>query len=70
MMRIFEPIFHNALVYIDDILLFSETKNEYRLLLQEILELAKKYGVMMSEKNSTVGSSDIEFLRMMIANKT
>ena len=70
MIRIFEPVLHNALVYIDDVLLFSETLGEHRILLQEFSDKVKKYGVMLSEKKCTVGTESIEFLGMKITDGT
>lgn len=70
MMHIFESILHNALVYIDDILLLSESMDEHRMLLQDFLEITKNFRVMLSKKKTTVGSSNIKFLEMKTTNET
>ena len=41
MVQIFQPILHHALIYIDDILLFSGSHDEHRHLLTRFYELFK-----------------------------
>ncbi|KAK0580331.1 hypothetical protein LWI29_000736 [Acer saccharum] len=66
--RIFHPLLHSALIYIDDILLFSPDETSHILLLQQFHDIVNQYGIMLSEKKSIVGKSEIEFLGMHIAN--
>lgn len=64
MMRIFEPILYSALIYIDDILLFSKDVQSHTELLTQFHSLVEQYSIMLSEKKSTIGISSIEFLGM------
>ncbi|XP_057999325.1 uncharacterized protein LOC131178385 [Hevea brasiliensis] len=64
MTRIFEPILHSALIYIDDILLFSKDVTAHRTLLSTFQQLVNSYGIMLSEKKSSLAQTDIDFLGM------
>eukprot|EP00257_Ricinus_communis_P017936 XP_015576507.1 uncharacterized protein LOC107261471 [Ricinus communis] len=64
MIEIFGPILYSSLIYIDDILLFSETAQEHHQLLKQFLAIIQKYGIMLSEKKSIIGQQEIEFLGM------
>ncbi|KAK0573720.1 hypothetical protein LWI29_012429 [Acer saccharum] len=66
--RIFHPLLHSALVYIDDILLFSPDDTSHNNLLQQFHDIVDHYGIMLSEKKSTIGKPKIEFLGMNISN--
>ena len=66
--RIFHPILHSALLYIDDILLFSPIETSHKLLLQQFHELLDQYGIMLSEKKSLIGQIEIDFLGMHISD--
>ena len=66
--RIFHPILHSALLYIDDILLFSTDENSHTQLLHHFHDLLNQYGIMLSEKKSMIGLKEIEFLGMHISN--
>ncbi|XP_048229074.1 uncharacterized protein LOC125369846 [Ricinus communis] len=68
MIEIFGPILYSSLIYIDDILLFSETAEDHHQLLQQSLAIIQKYGIMLSEKKSTIGRREIEFLSMHFKN--
>ena len=68
MLRIFQPILNNALIYIDDILLYFSDEESHQQLLQEFYLLLKKYGIMLSAKKMILNTSKIEFLRMEIKN--
>lgn len=46
MVKIFDPIMHTTLVYIDDILLFSKIFGEHLQLIQKFADLCHKYGIM------------------------
>ena len=62
MLRIFEPILHSALVYTDDILLFSKDQESHQKLLQRFFTIADKYGIMLSKKKSILVKPKIEYL--------
>ncbi|KAL4588678.1 hypothetical protein LXL04_001571 [Taraxacum kok-saghyz] len=68
MIRIFEPILENTLIYIDDILLFSPDEGSHMVLLSKFHDLVKRYGIMLSESKMEVGVSSIEFLGMKISD--
>ena len=57
----------NALVYIDDILLFSPDINSYYNLLSKFHDLVKSYGIMLAEKKMIIGETNINFLGMHIS---
>ena len=67
MIKIFEPILSNALVYIDDILLFSSDMNSHSVLLTRFYDIVQEYGIMLSEKNMIIGQTEIDFLGMHIS---
>ncbi|KAI9157266.1 hypothetical protein LWI28_019509 [Acer negundo] len=66
--RSFYPILHSALIYIDDILLFSSDENSHNHLLHQFYGLINQYGFILSEKKSSIGQIDIDFLGMHILN--
>ena len=66
MTKIFEPILHHTLVYIDDILLFSKDNVTHQKLLDHFLTLVESHDIMLSEKKSTLGHSTIAFLGMIL----
>ncbi|KAK0573432.1 hypothetical protein LWI29_007951 [Acer saccharum] len=66
--RIFHPLLHSALIYIDDILLFSPDETSHNLLLQQFHDIVHHYGIMLSEKKSIVGRSKIKFPGIHISN--
>ncbi|KAM7510453.1 hypothetical protein LguiB_009328 [Lonicera macranthoides] len=68
MMTIFEPIAANALIYIDDILLFSQTHEEHLKLLHHFHHIVLTHGIMLSERKMVIGKTEIEFLGMIIKN--
>ena len=57
----------NALVYIDDILLFSPDIDSHYNLLSYFHDLVKSYGIMLAEKKMIIGVTDIDFLGMHIS---
>ncbi|KAK9742368.1 hypothetical protein RND81_03G167400 [Saponaria officinalis] len=67
MIKIFEPIFPNALVYIDDILLFSSNIDAHSAVLAKFHDIVLQYGIMLSEKKMVVGETKIDFLGMHIS---
>lgn len=68
MTRIFEPLFPNALIYIDDILLFSKDIPNHLQLLQHFFDIVHQHGIMLLEKKSSIGQNQIEFLGMRFSN--
>ncbi|KAH9769553.1 hypothetical protein KPL71_012045 [Citrus sinensis] len=66
MTKIFSPILHHALVYIDDILLFSSNHESHQTLLLDFFHLVQAHGIMLSEKKSSIGKESIDFLSMVI----
>ncbi|KAG6481401.1 hypothetical protein ZIOFF_058002 [Zingiber officinale] len=55
-------------VYIDDILVYSETEEEHREHLKVLLKICKKNGLILSPTKMKIGSSNIEFLGATIGN--
>lgn len=50
MVTIFQPILNNALIYIDDILLFYPDQQSHLALLQQFKGIIHQYGIMLSKK--------------------
>ena len=67
MIKIFEPLLPNALIYIDDILLFSQNIDSHTVLLAKFHKIVQQYGVMLPEKNVAIGETEIDFLGMNIS---
>ncbi|KAH9671278.1 hypothetical protein KPL70_017307 [Citrus sinensis] len=66
MTKIFSPILHHELVYIDDILLFSSDHESHQKLLLDFFHIVQAHGIMLSEKKSSIGKESIDFLGMVI----
>lgn len=66
MPQIFEPILHSALIYIDDILLFSKEHEALMGLFSMFHQLMEKYGIMLSARKSILGSTTVEFLGIIL----
>ena len=66
MVQIFQPILHSALIYIDDIFLFSGTQDDHSHLLNQFFDIIQSNGIMLSAKKSTIATNNIEFLGMTI----
>ena len=66
MVKISTLILHHALIYIDDILLFSHNHQTHQQLLSDFLEIVQTLGIMLSEKKSNIGKESIEFLSMVL----
>ncbi|KAK9047390.1 hypothetical protein V6N11_053236 [Hibiscus sabdariffa] len=64
MTKIFQPIIDKALIYIDDILLYSPNEEAHTTLLREFQQLVLKYGIMLSERKMKIAQKEIEFLGM------
>nr|AKA45798.1 polyprotein [Taro bacilliform CH virus] len=56
-------------VYIDDILVFSETEREYARHLEIMLEICKKNGLILSNSKMKIAVSTIDFLGATIGNR-
>ncbi|KAG6523944.1 hypothetical protein ZIOFF_013832 [Zingiber officinale] len=55
-------------VYIDDILVFSETEEEHQEHLKVLLNICRRNGLILSPTKMKIGSSTIEFLGATIGN--
>ncbi|KAK8526460.1 hypothetical protein V6N12_020931 [Hibiscus sabdariffa] len=64
MVKIFQPIMDQALIYIDDILLYSPDEEAHLKLLKHFSQLIAQYGVMLSERKMRINQREIEFLGM------
>ena len=61
MVTLFQPLLANALIYVDNILLFSKEADSHEKLLTQFYNLVKSQGVMLSEEKVVIGQSSIEF---------
>lgn len=68
--RIFAPLKRNALIYINDILLFSKTEKEHVKLLMEFHKIVKDHGIMLLKKKMILNVDSIDFLGMKISKGT
>ena len=66
MTKIYSPILHHALVYIDDILLFSSDHESHQKPLLDFFHVVQEHGIMLSEKKSSIVKESIDFLGMVI----
>ncbi|KAK8575413.1 hypothetical protein V6N12_063086 [Hibiscus sabdariffa] len=64
MVKIFQPIMDQTLIYIDDILLYSPDEEAYLKLLKHFSQLIAQYGIMLSERKMKINQQEIEFLGM------
>ena len=55
MVTLFQPLLINALIYVDDILLFSKDEESHAKLLTEFYNLVKSQGIMLLEKKMVIG---------------
>lgn len=62
MTRIFEPLFPNVLIYIDDIILFSKDVSSHLQLLRQFFPIVNQHGIMLSEKRVLSGKTKLNFL--------
>lgn len=60
--NIFRRISHFTCIYIDDILVFSKTKEEHYSNLHIIFNLFEKHGLIVSRKKMKIASTHIDFL--------
>jgi hypothetical protein len=68
MLKIFRPILHTALVYIDDILLFSTSTTDHVQLLQQFQSITEEYGIMLSARKMVLAQPNIDFLGVHITD--
>nr|KYP76024.1 polyprotein [Cajanus cajan] len=68
--KILEPLLDNAIIYIDDILLFSKDMESHKKLLSQFLERENLYGIMFSEKKIQLAQQEIYFLGMKFSQGT
>lgn len=66
MTKIFEPIMHSTIIYIDKILLFSSTIEERMALLQKFLSLVQSYWIILSKKKIIIGIDSIDFMSITL----
>ena len=66
---LFQPILANALISMDDILLFSKDTESHERLLTKFYNLVKSQDIMLSEKNMVIGQTSIEFLEINISDR-
>ena len=68
MVALFQPLLANALIYTDDILLFSKDAESHERLLTKFYNLVKSHRIMLSEKKMVIGQNSIEFFGVNISN--
>ena len=68
MVTLFQLLLTNALIYVDDILLFSKDTESHERLLTKFYNLVKSQGIMLSKKKMIIGQSSIDFLGVSISN--
>ena len=68
MVTLFQPLLVNALIYVDDILLFSKDADSHEKLFTKFYNLVKSQEIILSEKNMVIRQSSIEFLRVNISS--
>ena len=66
---LFQPILANALISMDDILLFSKDTESHERLLTKFYNLVKSQEIMLSEKKMVIGQTSIEFLEINISDR-
>ncbi|RDX86622.1 hypothetical protein CR513_32028, partial [Mucuna pruriens] len=64
MIRIFDPIMENAIIYIDDILIFSKDMDSHKKLLEKFFDIINQHGIMLSERKIYLFKTEIDFLGM------
>ena len=68
MVTLFQPLLTNAVIYVDDILLFSKDEESHAKLLIEFYNLVKSQGIILSETKMAIGQSSIDFLGVNISD--
>ena len=49
MIKIFEPMLQFTLIYIDDVLLFSQDEESHVTLLKQLADIVRHHGIMLAE---------------------
>ena len=65
MVTLFQPFLTNALIYVNDIHLFSKDEESHEKLLTDFYNLVKSQGIMLSKKKMVIGQSSIDFFSQM-----
>ena len=68
MVTLFQCLLTNALIYVDDILLFSKDEESHEKLLTKFYNLVKSQGIMLLENKMVIGQSSIDFLGVNISD--
>jgi len=68
MIKVFKLMFHSALIYIDDVLLFSKDEESHATLLKQFAEIIHHHGIMLSESKMRICQKKIEFLGMIFTD--
>ena len=68
MVTLFQPLLTNALIYVDDTLLFSKDEESHAKLLTEFYNFVKSLEIMLLEKKMVLGQSFIDFLGVNISD--
>jgi len=68
MIKVFEPMLQSALIYIDDVLLFSKDEDSHTPLLKQFAEIVHHHGIMLSESKMLICQKEIEFLGMVFTD--
>lgn len=66
--RIFSLMVPHMLIYIDDLLIFSENPDDHLKHLHQFHQLLQQYGIMLSQRKCVFFATKIDFLRMTISN--
>ena len=66
MTKIFSLILYHALVYIDDVLLFSSDHESHQKLLLGFFHIVQEHDIILSEKKNSIAKESIDFLGMGI----
>jgi len=68
MIKVFEPMLQSALIYIDDVLLFSKDEDSHAPLLKQFAEIVHHHGIMLSENKMLICQKEIKFLGMVFVD--
>jgi hypothetical protein len=68
MIKVFEPMLQSALIYIDDVLLFSRDEELHVILLKQFTEIVHHHGIMLSKSKMRICQKKIEFLGMIFTD--
>lgn len=66
--KIFRPYYEYILVYVDDILIFSEDYETHKIHLQKFRKIIEDNGIRLSKKKAEIGKQKIEFLGVKMEN--